>query len=81
MEYNGWKNKETWLVNVWFGDYITEIVEEQGHPISAETYENIVEEALEEGLEQDIERKGFIGDLFNCAWYEIDWRELAKHTD
>jgi hypothetical protein len=20
MSYNGWKNKETWLVNVWLGE-------------------------------------------------------------
>ena len=20
MSYNGWRNRETWLINVWFGD-------------------------------------------------------------
>ena len=21
MSYHGWKNRETWLVNLWFGDF------------------------------------------------------------
>jgi hypothetical protein len=23
MSYNGWKNKETWLVNLWLGEAFT----------------------------------------------------------
>jgi len=69
--FNGWKNKETWLVNVWFGDYVAEL-----GPITPETYENTVEEIIGQSLELD----GLIRDLFNCSWNEIDWRELAGHT-
>ena len=68
MTYNGWKNKETWLVNVWFGDGI------EG-PVSADEYESLVESCIE--LESF---DGFTRDLLNCSWYEIDWHGLAKHT-
>lgn len=70
-KYNGWKNKETWLVNVWFGDYMAELGE-----IDADTYESTVEELINETLDLD----GFTRDLFNCAYHGIDWRELAAHT-
>jgi hypothetical protein len=25
MSYNGWSNKETWLVNVWLGEDVTKL--------------------------------------------------------
>jgi hypothetical protein len=25
-KYNGWSNRETWLINLWFGDDSTDIV-------------------------------------------------------
>ena len=37
--YNGWYNKETWLVNVWLGGYFTELPEESGIVIDADFVE------------------------------------------
>jgi hypothetical protein len=30
MEYNGWKNKETWLVNIWYMDSMPEYFADSG---------------------------------------------------
>jgi hypothetical protein len=62
--YNGWKNRETWLVNVWYGE---------SWSCEADidyTYDHI--EEMVNGLE------GFIKDLINID--AIDWDELREHA-
>jgi len=73
-DYNGWKNKETWLVGLWLGDLISED-QEEGRTIDAEYIQNLVEMVVDECGPV----AGFCSDLFNCSLYEIDYRELAEH--
>ena len=68
MTYNGYTNKETWLVNMYVGDTIEEYM-------SPKAYESYVEAFVD-----TIEENGFVRDLFNCAWYEINWQELSEYT-
>ena len=75
MSYNGWKNKETWLVNLWIGDSLT-MDQEAGHDITAAYIEQIVEDLIE-----DSGSNGFVGDILNCALCEIDYDELASHYE
>jgi hypothetical protein len=69
--YNGWSNRATWLVNVWFLDCIEE-------PMTAEGIHSMVEEALDEALTNTGTMKGFITDMMSDE--RIDWEELAAHT-
>ena len=69
--YNGWRNRETWLVNLWFLDCIEE-------PMTADSIRSMVEEALDDALTSTGAMKGFITDMMND--YLIDWEELAAHT-
>jgi hypothetical protein len=75
--YNGWKNKETWLVNLWLGDELA-MMQEDGYSIGPDAIEELVQVAL-----GDIDAKngeaGFLRDLLNCALGEIDYRELAAN--
>jgi hypothetical protein len=75
--YNGWKNKETWLVNLWLGDYFASL-QEDGEKITADLIESVVEESLGDLSDKSVET-GFLRDLLNCALGEIDYRELAAH--
>ena len=75
MSYNGWSNKETWLVNLWLGDSLTMLHEEWGD-LTADDIEQQVEVFVEECSG---EMSGFIADLLNCALGEIDYHELAEH--
>jgi hypothetical protein len=82
MSYNGWKNKETWLVNLWLGDSLT-MDQEAGCEINAAYIELMVEVFVEE-CSPDAnygEMNGFIADLLNCALGEIDYDELASHYE
>ena len=63
MSYNGWRNRETWLVNVWYNpvtksdiDWIQEHLEDQYY----------TSEALQ----------GFWNDVID--FNAIDWDELRK---
>jgi hypothetical protein len=73
MSYNGWKNRQTWLVNVLFGDYLQELADE-GQMIDADFIRDMVDEHFQEQI-KDLSM--FVQDLIDDAG--IDWDELAAH--
>ena len=79
MSYNGWKNKETWLVNLWIGDSLT-MDQEAGCEINAAYIELMVDE-MASALLDGPDANGFMTDLLNCALGEIDYHELASHYE
>ena len=72
MAYNGWKNKETWLVNLWLGDTFS-TMQEEGTEITEDLIKEYVDEMIPEST------NGFLTDMLNCALGEIDYDELAAH--
>lgn len=80
-DYNGWKNKETWLVNLWLGDYFASL-QEDGEKITAALIESVTLEFAHDAYGRDSGKtveSGFLLDMLNCALGEIDYRELAAH--
>ena len=88
--YNGWKNKETWLVNIWLSnDYdlykhyvstLTEIVEKQSNVLY--THRLVVEELKEivhEIYRDEHRESGLINDLIETSLNNVDWSRLAEH--
>ncbi len=63
--YNGWRNRETWLINVWFGDN-WECVHD-------------VENTMEH-VEEEFEKLAghWISDFIDSN--AIDWDELREHA-
>ena len=74
MSYNGWSNKETWLVNVWLGDDL-QAHKEEGEPLTDDYIEAIVDDMAAE-LEFD---NGLLRDLLNTAMGEVNYWELEQH--
>jgi len=75
MAYNGWSNKETWLVGVWLGDHM-HTDQEEGIEISEDYIEDLVDNCVADcGVRGD----GFVSDLLNCSLGEINYLEIAKH--
>jgi len=82
-EYNGWKNYETWLVNVWFSDSYNEYFLEQfrdGELLEPVTWD-MVRSYVEDWVDETTPECGFVSDLVNGAMREVDWRELASHVE
>lgn len=77
-DYNGWTNKETWLVNLWLGDLLTH-EQEDGEEVTANYVREMVEEMASAAGEDGM--NGLITDLLNCALGEINYHEIAQHYE
>jgi len=92
--YNGWTNKETWLVALWIdndgyaGGSLG--VSEQADEIAEESMpadDDLLHEVtgkladwLEERITEDLgEHKGLLADIVGTALGRVDWREIAEH--
>ncbi len=75
MSYNGWTNKETWLVNLWLGDMFTED-QEEGIEISEDYIEDLVDNCV---ADSGVRGDSFVTDLLNCSLGEITYLAHAKH--
>ena len=72
MDYNGWTNRQTWVVNLWMtnDDYSQEIID-QGRPWSPDAIEALVDDMVAEVMP---DTSSMVSDLFTL---DIDYRELA----
>jgi hypothetical protein len=77
MSYNGWTNKETWLVNVWFEDSLAETLQESGIRDAYDAAEYLQEYIGEYCIDGNV-IGGFVQDIFNCAFHSVNWHELAE---
>ena len=80
--YNGWKNKETWLVNVWYMDSMPDYFRdsEQFHVEPNELEESVKYIAEEcEALSQL--PAGLLSDFISTCWAEVDWHTLVDQLN
>ena len=70
-DYNGWTNRETWLVNLHFGDMFSEDTDD-GETWSAEALRDYIEEYVSE-----YPNCSFIADMIDLGC--IDWGSLEEH--
>lgn len=72
MAYNGWTNRQTWVVNLWMtnDEYSQEIID-QGRPWSPDAIEALVDDMVADVMP---DTSSMVSDLFTL---DIDYRELA----
>jgi len=70
-KYNGWTNRETWLVNLHFGDYFQEVAED-GEQVMADYIEQTVWDLFDEA-----NIPPFFSDMIDLGI--VNWKELEEH--
>lgn len=76
MDYNGWANRSTWLVNLWIdNEYATyklkeNILRDREEPVTARWAQSVGSWFLTETV-----ARGAITD--GCDLSEVDWQEIA----
>jgi hypothetical protein len=65
MSYNGWTNRETWLVPLWFENSLSGMSASE------------IEYTVRDYVDDTIGDSGFIRDLLDIDC--IDWQELEEH--
>lgn len=78
-KYNGWSNRETWLVPLWWGDCpVAEIeAESRDEAIAALAVE--LENIFDASNTQAPDQPGLVSDLLAGAVARINWYEIAEH--
>jgi hypothetical protein len=69
---NGWTNRETWLVNLWFGDNFA-MDADDGVEITAD----YIREMVESYVDEIVPASSFIADMIDLR--AISYDELAAH--
>ena len=80
--YNGWTNKETWLVNLWYMDSMPEYFADMGeYHVDATELESHVTYVAEECEALSQLPAGLLSDFIATCWNEVNWHELASHLN
>ena len=78
--YNGYKNHQTWVVNLYFAEEFHEYVQNLDEKTKSDphTVAELLEDYLTEYVMELVDNNNFIMDLIDLG--SIDWLELAEHA-
>lgn len=85
-KYNGWTNRETWLVGLWgyIDDVLVPCARESGMPsVDGEWCRSVFEDTIDLGSVwlDEYGNGGIISDMLGGALSRIDWYEISKHVN
>lgn len=82
FSYNGWRNYETWLVNMYFGDYLMEISTERFEQGEGMLDPDEVEDMVEDMIYDEMGNAGgFVESLVKVSLADIDWRSITESAN
>ena len=71
--YNGWTNRETWVINLYMGDSLAEVFEERNINTLADCIEEYVWDMF-----TDADIPAMFADMVDLG--VVNWREIATHV-
>ena len=81
--YNGWSNRETWLVNLWLNnseDNYRIILQAKNYFKDDLKRANWIEQQLSEQLDNRINQASLWSDLLSTAFYRVNWVEVVRNN-
>lgn len=84
-KYNGWTNYETWLVNLWTGEYLYDIIREyeaeerEDLDALADFCQEVVHDLLADS--GHLPESGLAADIVLSFLRAANWREIAEHAN
>jgi len=80
--YNGWKNKETWLVNLWYMDEMSDyFADAEVYYVEPYDLRDAIETIAHECEALSRLESGLLADFVSDAFAEVDWDALAEHLN
>jgi len=82
--YNGWSNRETWLVNLWLNndeDHYRIILLAKNHSKNDIKRAHWIEQHLAEQLEDKLGEASLWSDLLSTAFYHVNWLEVIQNNE
>lgn len=76
--YNGWTNRETWLVNLWVGDNLAELKQEGAEIDARYAYACVLDMLETSGATVE---DAFASDLIAFALSGVNWQEIADSLE
>ena len=77
MGYNGWSNRETWLVRVRYVDDVGRWMASNGQTVDAPDARDLIRHVVEEGETLSQLPSGLLSDFLEAAWERVDWDQIA----
>jgi hypothetical protein len=82
MSYNGWTNKETWLVNIWYMDSMPEyFADMEQFEVEPSELRDAIQYISEECEALSQLPAGLLSDFIQTCWADVNWNELADHLN
>lgn len=81
-DYNGWTNRETWLVNMWhMGQAKNHFADAGLYHVEPSKLEATITFMCQESELLRHTPYGLIADFLSGCWSRVNWHELADHLN
>ena len=75
--HNGWTNRATWLVNLWWGDDLRFYRKDEGKALDDLDVKEYIQNMVDYQLDTHSPESAFLLDMVYEALDDVNWQEIA----
>ena len=76
--HNGWTNRATWLVNLWWGDDLQAYRKDEGRALDDLDVKEYIQNMVDYQLDTHSPESAFLLDMVYEALDDVNWQEIAN---